>query len=49
MKYTYEEIASDYNLWGTYIDPMGLDTEELFNRTSLSDKIDIITYCFGEE
>jgi hypothetical protein len=49
MEYTYEQIASDFGLWGTYVDPMGLDTEEAFNAISLSDKIGIIAYCFGEE
>lgn len=49
MNYTYEDIATNYDLWATYVDPIGLDTKEIFDAANIEDKLEIISYCFGEE
>lgn len=48
-KYTYEQIASDFRLWGEYVDPNGMDSESTFNERSMEEKIAFIRNCFGEE
>jgi hypothetical protein len=49
MKNTYAEIANSYQLWGEYVDTMGLDSEEKFDAMTEKEKIKIITECFGNE
>lgn len=48
-KPTYSEIANSYVLWMEYIDPSGIESEKSFNQKSEAEKIQIITWCFGEE
>lgn len=46
---TYEEIASDFKLWGEYVDPDGVDSEEEFNRMTLEQRVEIIDTLFWYE
>ena len=46
-RYTYEEIAQSYVLWGEYADPCGTDSYEKFNAMSVQDKVAILETCFG--
>lgn len=48
MKYTNEQIANSYILWGQYIDPMGLDSRENWENMSLEERINIINQCFPD-
>lgn len=41
-KYTNDQIASDYQLWGEYADPGNTMTEEEFNEMSYAEKIEIL-------
>lgn len=41
-KYTNEEIAGNFHLWGTYVDPMATMTEEEFDKLSTDEKVKII-------
>lgn len=49
VELTYEEIASDFKLWGEYVDPDGVDSEEEFNRMTLEQRVEIIDTCFWYE
>lgn len=44
---TYAEIASDFTLWGEYVDTMGLDTRSKFDAQTVDEKIEFIAKCFG--
>ncbi len=46
---TYAEIASSWQLWIEYVDVVGVDTEEGFNKMPLDEKIALIVACFGPE
>jgi hypothetical protein len=43
---TNTEIANSFFLWGQYVDPSGLDTEEAFNAKSEAEKLAFIEQCF---
>lgn len=47
--YTYNEIATDFNLWGEYVDPDGLTDKAAFDAYSLEEKLRIMEECFGPE
>ena len=46
---TYEDIAMDYRLWATYVDPYGLMTEEDFDSMTLDEKVELQKRLFGPE
>ena len=48
-KPTITEICSNYDLWETYVDPDGLDTEEAFNAMTLEDRLAFFDACFHYE
>lgn len=48
-RYSYEEIARDYGLWCTYVDPFSVMTEDEFNRMTLDEKIELQKRLFGDE
>jgi hypothetical protein len=43
------QVASSYELWSTYVDPDGEDTEEAFNAMSLQQRLDWIDTLFYYE
>ena len=43
------EIASDYNLWSTYVDPDTIMSRSDFEDTSAIEKIDTLHYMFPGE
>jgi hypothetical protein len=47
--YTYQEIAESFVLWGEYVDPSGIDTEEAFDAMTTDEKIAFQEKCFGSE
>ena len=51
MTHTILNIATDYRLWGEYVDSAGLDTEEAFNRMTVEEKVKTCIDCFltGDE
>ena len=46
---THEEICSSYMLWGEYVDPDGVDSEEEFNRMTMEQRMEIMNTCFWYE
>ena len=46
---TYEDIAMDYSLWATYVDPYGLMTEEDFDSMTFDEKVELQKRLFGPE
>ena len=48
-QYTYEEIASNYQLWAEYVDPHATMTEKEFNRLSVAKKVKIQEDIWGPE
>jgi len=46
---TYEDIARDFNLWGEYVDPHGVMSEEDFDSMTVEEKIDLLKKLFGNE
>lgn len=46
---TNYEIANDYGLWGEYVDPQATMSEEQFYALSVSERLAMITECFGAE
>jgi hypothetical protein len=48
-RYSYEDIAMDYSLWATYVDPHATMTEETFNSMTLDEKIELQKRLFGPE
>ncbi len=47
--YTYKEIASDYELFGTYVDPDRTIEEDEFDAMSLEEVVKLIEECCGPE
>jgi len=47
--YTYHEIASDYNLWGEYMDIGAVMTRADFDLLSVAERIQQLRDCFGDE
>jgi hypothetical protein len=47
--YSYSDIASDYRLWIKYVDTIGIDPKEMFDRQTLEEKIAFMVKCFGPE
>jgi len=48
-RYSYLEIARDFDLWQEYVDTNAVMTEVDFNALSDEEKIDILTEFFGPE
>lgn len=48
-QYTYEQIASDYELWCEYVDTHATMTEEEFNNLSEEEKVAMQEDMFGLE
>lgn len=48
-KPTYAEIAQSLNLWRTYVDVDGNDSEEAFAATHWTERVIVIDECFGPE
>ena len=46
---TRAEIAGSYTLWGTFVDPSGLDTRERFDAMTEAAKFVFMDDCFGPE
>jgi hypothetical protein len=46
---TNEQIASDYELWGEYVDPQNTMTEEQFNALTIDEKLRMIASIWTEE
>jgi hypothetical protein len=44
---TLDQICESYALWGEYIDPLGLDTLEMFEAMTWHDRMDIAEGMFG--
>lgn len=47
--YTHYDIATHFDLWGQYVDPLGIDSLEEFHAMTMATKLGIIAACFGEE
>jgi hypothetical protein len=48
-KPSYHEIAADWRLWQTYVDTIGVDSEEDFHKMTVPEKVGILGECFGPE
>jgi hypothetical protein len=48
-KFTYEQIARSFQLWGEYVDPMATMTEEQFEEMEMEERLQIMVDCFGPE
>lgn len=48
-QYTYEEIASDYELWADYVDPNATMTEKEFSELSVEEKVEMQKEMFGQD
>lgn len=48
-QYTYEQIATDFRLWGEYMDPNAEMTQEEFDSMSTEEKVQLQVEAFGEE
>jgi hypothetical protein len=48
-KYTYEQIAENFQLWSEYFDTDAAMTEAEFNSLSTDEKVKLQTEAFGEE
>lgn len=48
-KKTYEEIASNYELWCERADPEGTMTREEFDESKHSERVKFLVEAFGEE
>jgi hypothetical protein len=51
MTHTILNLATDYRLWGEYVDSAALDTEEAFNNMTVEEKVKTCIDCFltGDE
>ena len=47
--HTHNEIASEWNLWLDYVDPVGTMAREDFDAMPMEQKIQIQVDCFGPE
>jgi hypothetical protein len=48
-KPTYAEIAQSLNLWRTYVDIDGIDSEAEFEATDWSERVALMTEMYGDE
>jgi len=50
MEITNEQIATDWELWGEFVDPSAVEfsDESEFNAADLAEKVAMIADCFGE-
>ena len=48
-RYSYDDVARDFNLWGQCVDPHATMTEEEFNSMTLEEKIALLRKLFGDE
>lgn len=48
-QYTYEQIATNYELFADYVDTAATMTKEDFEKLSVEEKIGMQTEMFGEE
>jgi len=46
---TYSQIAYDWDLWKTYVDPDANMTEEEFDAMSIEERVAAMTYMWGVE
>jgi|JI10StandDraft_1071094.scaffolds.fasta_scaffold1865152_2 hypothetical protein len=46
---SYEEVATDWELWCDYVDPSATMTKEQFDEMTTEEKIQMQIECFGEE
>lgn len=46
---TRAEIAASFTLWGTFVDPSGLDTRERFDAMTEAARLAFMADCFGPE
>lgn len=49
MKPSCSDIATDFDLWGEYIDPHATMTEDEFNNLSLDDRLSMMHEAFPDE
>ena len=48
-RYSYEDIALNFSLWCTYVDPYATTTEEAFKSMTIEQKIALLQKLFGPE
>lgn len=48
-KYTYAEIANNFELWGEYVDPNAVYSATQFNTMTQAEKIQLQVDSFGTE
>ncbi len=48
-KVTNNDIATDFELWGEYMDTDGILTEDEFEAMPRKEKLQEITDCFGDD
>ena len=48
-KYSDEEIAEDFSLWGEYADPHATMSEREFDELSTEEKIAMLIEMFGSD
>ena len=48
-RYSYDDIARDFSLWGEYADPHGIMSEEDFDSMTVEEKIELLQKLFGNE
>lgn len=46
---TYGQIATDYALWGEYVDPGDTMTREEFDALTTEEKVAMQAKCFGPD
>ena len=46
---TYWDIATDFDLWGAYVDPYATMTKEDFDNMLPEEKIALLRKLFGDE
>ena len=46
---TYSQIACDWDLWKTYVDPDANMTEKEFDAMFIEEKVAAMTYMWGVE
>lgn len=49
MTHTYEDIATNWNLWTEHVDPDGEMSREEFDESAVEEKVQILNDCFGPE
>ena len=48
-RYTYEQVAKNWDLWGTYVDPGATMSDKQFKKLTIAKKIAIQVELFGPE